>query len=160
MGLKISLTPIFNDSQEACGIPLDTVPPCPPVLEVTNICDNLSGAGIVNCEESEDLVNSLEWINMIENCERTDGVDIDDVVAYNIYYSPFEDGEFTLIETITNSSITTYEHIPDFGIAGCYAVTTVDTFQNESGFSNIVCKDNCPIYNLPNVFTPNNDGAK
>jgi len=45
------------------------------------------------------------------------------------------------------------------GIAGCYAVTAVDTFFNESAFSNIVCIDNCPNYVLPNVFTPNGDGA-
>ena len=25
--------------------------------------------------------------------------------------------------------------------------------------SNIVCVDNCPVYELPNVFTPNADGA-
>ena len=24
---------------------------------------------------------------------------------------------------------------------------------------NVVCVDNCPIYNLPNVFTPNGDGS-
>ena len=87
-------------------------------------------------------------------CEETD-----DVVSYNIYYSPVEGGEFELIETITNSLITEYNHKPDLGIAGCYAVTAVDSFFNESAFSNIVCVDNCPIYELPNVFTPNNDGA-
>jgi len=24
--------------------------------------------------------------------------------------------------------------------------------------SNVACVDNCPVYNLPNVFTPNDDG--
>ena len=46
----------------------------------------------------------------------------------------------------------------EFGIAGCYAVTAVDTFENESAFSNIICPDNCPLYQLPNAFTPNGDG--
>jgi gliding motility-associated-like protein len=153
-GIERIITPIINDSQEECGIPLDTIPPCPPELEVSNICDNLGSAGEVNCESVENLVNSLIWKNPMEICEETD-----DVVSYNIYYAPFEGADFQIIETIPISTITDYEHFPDFGIAGCYAVTAVDTFFNESAFSNIVCKDNCPIYNLPNVFTPNGDGA-
>ncbi len=153
-GIPRVVTPLFNNSQEACGIPLDTIPPCPPILEVTNICDEASGSTSVNCEAEENLVNSLDWINPMELCQETD-----DVVTYNIYFSSVAGGEFELIETITNSTITEYEHKPDVGIAGCYAVTAVDTFFNESKFSNIVCVDNCPIYNLPNVFTPNGDGS-
>lgn len=152
-GIVNIINPIFNDSQEACGIPLDTIPPCPPELEVTNICDEIGAIGGVNCETSDNLTNSLNWKNPIDICETTD-----DVVSYNIYYTQFEGGDFELIETIPLSTITEYEHFPDFGIAGCYAITAVDTFFNESELSNIVCKDNCPIYNLPNVFTPNNDG--
>ena len=45
-----------------------------------------------------------------------------------------------------------------YSYAGCYVITAVDTFNNESVFSNEVCVDNCPEYLLPNVFTPNNDG--
>jgi gliding motility-associated-like protein len=29
--------------------------------------------------------------------------------------------------------------------------------QNESAFSNVICLDNCPLYFLPNLFTPNGD---
>lgn len=152
-GIEGIINPIINDSQEECGIPLDTIPPCPPTLEVRNICDDLSEGEAVNCESLDDLFNTLNWTNPIDICEDTD-----DVVSYNIYYSPFEGAEFQLIETIPISTVLDYEHFPDFGIAGCYAVTAVDTFANESNFSNIVCKDNCPIYNLPNVFTPNQDG--
>ncbi len=42
--------------------------------------------------------------------------------------------------------------------AGCYYVTAVDRSGNECP-SNTVCKDNCPYYELPNVFTPNGDGS-
>jgi len=152
-GIPRIVSPLFNNSQEKCGIPLDTIPPCPPTLEVTNICDEEGDSGIVICDEEENLFNHLAWKNPMDICPETD-----DVVTYNIYFSSVQGGEFELIETITSSLITEYDHKPDMGIAGCYAVTAVDTFFNESDFSNIVCVDNCPIYNLPNVFTPNGDG--
>jgi gliding motility-associated-like protein len=31
--------------------------------------------------------------------------------------------------------------------------------QNESEFSNVICVDNCPSYELPNIITPDLDGA-
>ena len=37
-------------------------------------------------------------------------------------------------------------------------VTATDSSGNESAQSNIVCKDNCCFFQLPNIFTPNNDG--
>jgi gliding motility-associated-like protein len=43
-------------------------------------------------------------------------------------------------------------------MAGCYAVTAVDSVGNESKMSNIVCVDDCINYSIPNVFTPNGDG--
>jgi gliding motility-associated-like protein len=43
-------------------------------------------------------------------------------------------------------------------LAGCYAVTAVDSFENESSQSSRMCVDVCVLYELPNVFTPNGDG--
>ena len=140
---------LLNFSQRTCGIPLDTIPPCPPLLDVEDDCDEA-----VNSTPEESFLNALIWTNPMNLCVETD-----DVVGYNIYYAPFDGGDFELIETYTFSGDTTLDHKPELGIAGCYAVTAVDTFFNESAFSNIVCIDNCPVYNLPNVFTPNGDGA-
>jgi hypothetical protein len=39
--------------------------------------------------------------------------------------------------------------------AKCYAITSLDFSGNESEFSE-VCGDNCPYFELPNVFTPDN----
>ncbi len=153
-GIPNILDTLINNSQENCGIPLDTIPPCPPILEVTNICDEIENGGSVDCEAEQNQRNNLVWENPNDICDDTD-----DVVSYNIYYSPTEGGELVLIDEVSSSLITDYEHFPELGIAGCYAVTAVDTFFNESAFSNIVCKDNCPIYDLPNTFTPNDDGA-
>jgi gliding motility-associated-like protein len=139
---------LINLSQEHCSIPIDNVPPCPPVLSVSNICDENR-----TCQEGEELYNDLTWDNPMLICEETD-----DVVSYNIYFAPTEEGELILISSIDDSGTTTYEHQPEKGIAGCYAVTALDTFLNESAFSNIFCVDNCPNYTLPNTFTPNGDG--
>lgn len=138
---------LFNFSQEACGIPIDTVPPCPPELMVSNICDETNPQTPETAFE-----NDLLWNNPNFICPETD-----DVVGYNVYFTEIEGGDFELIASLDLSTDTTLIHKPDFGIAGCYAVTAIDTFNNESQFSNIVCVDNCPEYSLPNVFTPNND---
>jgi gliding motility-associated-like protein len=141
-------SPLLNFSQEACEVPIDNVAPCPPTLEVDDICDEL-----VNCTDEDNIFNTLIWTNPIDICEDTD-----DVVGYNVYYSPIEGAEFDLIASFDDSNTLNFEHKPERGIAGCYAVSAIDTFFNESVLSNIVCIDNCPSYELPNTFTPNGDG--
>ncbi len=150
-GITAIRSPLLNRSQRVCGVPADDVAPCPPVLDVQNVCD---GGGGVDCSDESTLFNTLTWTNPIETCAETD-----DVVGYRIYYAPLEDAEFTLIANIDDSRLLRFEHQPETGgIAGCYAVTAVDTFGNESQRSNMVCVDNCPFYELPNAFTPNGDG--
>ncbi len=147
-GVEGIVNPIYNTSQEACGTPFDNVPPCPPVLDVKNICDE----GI-SCTGEDQLFNTLFWTNPTLDCPNEADVD-----GYNIYFAPMEGASFSLIARLDGSFKLDYEHKPDLGIAGCYAVTAVDTTGNESAFSNIVCVDNCPSYSLPNTFTPNGDG--
>lgn len=139
---------LINFSQQACTQPYDHNPPCPPVV---------TGSG--NCE---DLSIGLNWTNPNEVCPETD-----DVMQYNIYFTPVEGGEFKLLKTIDGSVFTSWSEVFENSIAGCYAVTALDSLspwpdgslvRNESEFSNIVCFDNCPIYELPNVFTPDGDG--
>jgi len=66
-----------------------------------------------------------------------------------------------IIHTSTDMNITSFVHTFSYegvpSVAGCYAVTAVDTFANESIIVNKICVDNCPNYELPNVFTPNGD---
>lgn len=138
-------TPLINLSQEACAIPIDNVAPCPPELRVTNICDDNR-----TCEEGEELYNYLDWDNPMELCPDF----TDDVVSYNIYFSATEGGELELVAQINDSGITKYDHQPERGIAGCYAVTALDTFFNESAYSNIFCVDNCPASHCQMLLRP------
>ncbi|MBI4930793.1 MAG: gliding motility-associated C-terminal domain-containing protein [Bacteroidetes bacterium] len=130
--------PLINWSQELCCAPVDLTPPCPVSLAVDSSCD-LSR-------------NILTWNNPNNSC-------CDDALYYILYYSPVEDDDFSVLDTIFNINTTTFIDDSLSSIAGCYAVTSVDSFSNESAFSNLVCIDNCPYYELPNVFTPNGDGS-
>ncbi|MBL7111835.1 MAG: gliding motility-associated C-terminal domain-containing protein [Bacteroidales bacterium] len=128
---------IENFSHVNCGMPVDRTPPCPPDLNVNSWCDS--------------LYNELIWTNPNNYC-------VDDVVKYRIYYSPALDNPPGLIDSTMSATDTTFLHFPPSSLAGCYRVTAVDSFNNESDFSELVCVDNCIDYVLPNVFTPNGDG--
>lgn len=141
---------LINFSQQACSIPFDRNPPCPPQL-----------FGDSDCVE---LFVDLEWTNPNVECEDTD-----DVTGYNVYFSLTEGGEFELLQTFQGESLTNLSRdlFNENSIAGCYAITALDSLapwpdgslvQNESALSNIVCFDNCPEYVFPNIFTPNGDG--
>ena len=129
--------PIINYSQIACGIPIDTIPPCPPILSVKSVCDSLA--------------NHLSWNNVADSCAF-------DAAGYKIYYRQTIEGDMVLIDSVSPASETEYWHYPESSMAACYAVTAVDSVGNESEYSNIVCVDECINYELPNVFTPNGDG--
>ena len=59
---------------------------------------------------------------------------------------------------IGNTSDLFYTDFSLLSFARCYVVTSVDGFGNESLTGDTVCVENCPIYELPNTFTPNGDG--
>jgi len=132
---------LYNWSQYVCAAAFDFTPPCAPG----------SVSIVPNCET---LTNLITWTNPNNSCA-------DDVVAYQIHYSPTENGPFEIIKTINSDIDTFYVYQSDNSIAGCYFVTASDSVQynNISVASQTVCVDNCdPVYSLPNVFTPNGDG--
>lgn len=139
--------PLLNRSQRVCSTPFDNVPPCPPELTVTNLCDFSE-----SCDDIEELENNLTWESAPTLCPE-----FEDVAAYRVYYASMVDEPFELIATISDPNELGYIHQPGGTIAGCYTVTAIDTIGNESAQSNIVCVDNCPVYELPNAFTPNGD---
>jgi gliding motility-associated-like protein len=133
------LKPLINFSQEACGEPYDNEKPCTPDIEITPNCDS--------------IINTLTWNNPNLTCT-------DDVLQYNIYYSTNDSADFNLIATINGANNLNFTHNNNnISIAGCYFITSLDSNANESTPSDTVCADNCPVYALPNIFTPNGDGT-
>lgn len=139
--------PLINNSQEDCAIPIDTTPPCPPVLTVTNDCDLYNGQPWT----TDEYINHLIWVNQSDPCSG-------DINHYNIYFGSDSASMVKITSTLTRDD-TTYNHVLAESLAGCYAITAVDRVGNESRYSNVFCIDNCPYYVLPNAFTPNGDNA-
>jgi gliding motility-associated-like protein len=149
---KINPPPLVNLSQIACAQPNDTIPPCEPVaLSIPDAtlesCDNFLSDKPCDFQDYE---NVLVWEDDQDlNCDN-------DIRSYNIYFSASgEEDTFELIGSTTDNSFT---HGPLNSLAGCYRISAVDRSGNESGLSAPICNDNCPYYELPNVFTPNGDG--
>lgn len=153
---KIRPALLFNFSQIVCVTPRDTVKPCPPVLTL-NPTDCNSFQQAVACNQTT-FSNVLTWTNPAKN-SRGDDCD-KNIVKYNVYFARYQEDNFAKVGEVTMPTppATTFTHSNLTSLAGCYYVTAVNKNGTESDKSNIVCKDNCPYYKLPNVFTPNGDG--
>jgi gliding motility-associated-like protein len=136
---------IENFSQQSCSRPLDEEAPCAPSLSFAGTC--------------EDETYQLIWEVSDEPCNE-------DITAYGIYYAPIDTVNFNLLTVIEGRDNLTY--FPDQEMAvGCFKVTALDSLlilpdgtqsQNESEQSNAICLESCPVYELPNVISPNGDG--
>ncbi|MBK8699491.1 MAG: gliding motility-associated C-terminal domain-containing protein [Saprospiraceae bacterium] len=137
--------PLFNFSQRSCASPMDNIAPCAPELSVSTICDEADLT-------SQKLANLLTWKRR-SNCSN-----FEDIAAYQVYFKASGQQEAVLLTNHT-SALLEFDHLPDSNdISGCYFVTALDKVGNESDPSNTVCVENCPVYELPNTFTPNGDG--
>ena len=137
--------PIVNWSQEQCHIPLDNIAPCPPSISIATICDD---------EEilTENAENELMWKN------NYDCGNVEDITAYNIYFIKDSGASPVVLETVLGNAPYLFRHSPGVNdISGCYFITSLDKANNESARSNEICIENCPVYELPNTFTPNGD---
>ena len=134
--LNSVVSPIINFSQNVCSIPNDNVPPCAPELGLEANCDN----GIL----------SLNWNRNATKCAL-------DVSGYIIYKALTLKGDLLEFERINSPFDTSYKVTND-SVGGCYAITAIDSAGNISSLSNKICTEFCPVYELPNVFTPNGDG--
>ncbi len=144
--------PLLNYSQRICASLNDETPPCPPVMGldlIASACDDPTKAGC----GARVYSNVLRWNRpSTASCGN-------DVASYSIFVADQSGGDFT--EYATNVRDTFFvdrnENLKSF--ARCYKVMAIDRSGNKSDLSDAFCFDNCPHYELPNVFTPNDDGC-
>ena len=127
-------THIENFSQEASAVPIDTIAPCVKT-GVKSLC--MEG------------YNRITW-----QPDTACGLGI---AKYFLNYSETLDGQMRVVEEFA-PEVLTFDHYPETGLAGCYAVTAADSAGNEGVVGARECVDMCDYYRLPNVFTPNADG--
>lgn len=134
------IDPLINFSQLTCETPIDNVPPCKPVLSVYTDC--------------EQITNELGMYLPYDSCSY-------DAVKFYIYYTPPGADYTILIDSVdyVANDTTYYLHEDISFVVGCYHVSAIDSVGNISEISNIACVgyDECPVYELPNIFTPNGD---
>jgi len=139
--------PLLNYSQINCAQPNDTIPPCKQEFSITrlNCPDYISTAA---CDPKV-FSNTVTWKRSADLACRQD------IRSYNIYSAPHVGEDFTLIANVVDTFYVD-SNLPSY--ARCYKVSAVDRAGLESKqLSESFCFDNCPHYELPNVFTPNND---
>lgn len=147
---KLKHIPVENLSQIAVGSPLDTVVPCPP-----SGLPEIKSVPCASCQDFKDPNNLFNTITFTQNISDCDS----DVVAYNLYYSRYEEDTSILVQRIeVGAGPLAFKHSDKGSLAGCYFIRAEDASGNLSAPSNRVCKDNCIFFELPNVFTPNRDG--
>ncbi len=135
--------PLVNLSQVACVIPEDNVAPCTPEVIVANICD-LPGPGVPN----DPFANRITWQI---TCPDSD------IDYFILYYTENPGGDFVEIAR-PDGTARSFDHKPGDRIAGCYTLAAVDEQGNVSELARPFCVQNCPVFELPNAFTPNGDG--
>lgn len=143
--------PLENFSQKICAQPGDTIPPCTPGIPVPDqsIDCNQYASTEATCNANL-FSNAVRW-------GRPEGDCANDVSYYKVWVASSSDGTFTVLPIEVRDTIYVDENLPSF--ARCYKIQAVDRSGNESELSEAICFDNCPYYELPNIFTPNDDGC-
>lgn len=130
--------PLENFSQIAGSVILDINPPCTPivVLEKTD-CNTLDCA-------NDTYYNKITWSFPDNSC-------LEDGLTYRVFVSDGDNEEFSPLATVSENF---FQHSNLSSLAKCYSVAAIDATGNISSQSPPVCNDNCPYFELPNVFTP------
>lgn len=135
---------LVNASQSLTVKSVIELNPCPPVVKLgSNPCDAPGG----DCAPTS-FTNTLNWTPTVTNlCDPQ-------IDFYRVYFSKTADGKYTLVGEKKELS---FLHSQASSFVGCYYVTAINFDGKESAKSNVVCQDNCPAFDLPNLFSPNGD---
>ncbi|MDR6239745.1 hypothetical protein HNQ88_002793 [Aureibacter tunicatorum] len=144
-------SPLLNRSQEICGKADDGLPPCAPSSVQANALEENRCENVLNslpCRDLNGIENILTWkSDFSARC-------LQDFMRYQVFYSRNSEGPFEMIGYSVEDS---FIHTRNNSLAGCYYIKSEDFSGNLSDPTDTVCIDNCPYYELPNVFTPNGD---
>jgi hypothetical protein len=142
--------PLKNFSQIICAQPGDTIPPCksePPARFAADYLD---------CQDYYEKYCERDSYSNVIFWKRSPELDCrNDVRGYNVYAANSTGDEFSLIAQNVRDTFYIDNNLLSF--ARCYKIAAVDRSGNEGELSEELCIDNCPYYELPNVFTPNDD---
>jgi len=138
--------PLTNYSQIICAQPNDDEAPCTPQLAIeARDCEEYIQTASCGVNVYS---NVLTWNRPADQKCR------DDIQKYKIYKAINTEGDFTELAMVADTFFVD-SNLPSF--AACYKISALDRAGNESDLSESFCFDNCPYYELPNVFTPNDD---
>lgn len=140
--------PIINHSQESCITPIDNLAPCSPIIQAIGIC-----AQIEEGESIDEIFNEVSW-----NFDATECSEFDDIEYFQIYYGITPNAEFELLDNVDHLSQMYTDSRREL-IGGCYYILAIDRVGNVSLPSDTLCLSKCSIFELPNTFTPNDDGS-
>ncbi len=144
--------PLINFSEITCAVPDITRKPCKPLLIL--VATDCNSENNTFCPD-EGNTGSASYSNTVRWRKPTDLTCKTDIKSYTIYASPSIGQPFTKIAEAVVDTFYIDTKLASF--ARCYKVSAVDRAGNESELSDQFCFDNCPYYELPNVFTPNGD---
>jgi gliding motility-associated-like protein len=130
-------SPLFNSSEISCAKAVDLTPPATPTLSIDADCP--AGSVIVSWNDIRSIPES------------------DDVFKYVLFYKPTVNGTYSEIATILSNEARFFLQDDVNRFSGCYAVQATDIHGNVGKLSQDFCIDNCPEFELPNIFSPNND---
>lgn len=141
--------PQYNFSQINCAQPNDNNPPCKQTIEVVaQKCDQYFMSE--PCDPKV-FSNTLTWKRPTDPQCRAD------IRSYKVYVASNVGAPFEMYAENVRDTFFIDSNLPSF--ARCYKISAVDRAGNESELSEQFCFDNCPNYELPNVFTPNGDNC-
>lgn len=125
----------YNYSQIICSQPIDTIPPTPLSFELVQDCKKFTHT--ISWKITETDVQKVRIYH--KYCSQEEYSIVSEVLPYPTYFiHEFSDTDPTM--------------------SSCYYITALDNSGNESSFLLDSCVYTCPLYVLPNIFTPNNDG--
>ncbi len=146
-GVSTIYGPLINNSQRSCSVPRDVEGPCPPSFTVATVCDDLSPDNI-----RPPYPTTIAY-SFGGSCTPTG--DLAAVRVYTVSDSLASDP--VLLAELAYPDVTSFRIEDEQQIARCYVLSAVDSIGNEGTFTDVICVANCPLYQLPNVFTPNGD---